>query len=159
MNVDAQHYSKGIGLRAGKFNTGITFKNFFATDNATALQLDLYYTNVASGGYTLKGFYIKQIPFNVPIIQLPLDFIFGGGINIGYFPFDPQGYYKREEKDANYYDSSVISVGAGATIQIEYQIKKIAPVTLGIEVVPFYEIINPGPEYVDVGVSIRYVFR
>ncbi|REJ84055.1 MAG: hypothetical protein DWQ33_03495, partial [Bacteroidetes bacterium] len=57
MNVDAQHYSKGIGLRAGKFNTGITFKNFFATDNATALQLDLYYTNVASGGYTLKGFY------------------------------------------------------------------------------------------------------
>ncbi|REJ80042.1 MAG: hypothetical protein DWQ33_13925, partial [Bacteroidetes bacterium] len=151
--------SKGIGLRSGKFNTGITFKNFFATDNATALQLDLYYTNVASGGYTLKGFYIKQIPFNVPIIQLPLDFIFGGGINIGYFPFDPQGYYKREEKDANYYDSSVISVGAGATIQIEYQIKKIAPVTLGIEVVPFYEIINPGPEYVDVGVSIRYVFR
>ena len=158
LNSFGQTYYTGIGVRAGKFNTGITFKHFFDADNTTAIQLDLYYSNVASGGYTLKGFYIRQLPFRLPIVQLPLDFVYGGGVQIGYFPFHPQGYYKRDEKDADYYDSAVISAGVGVTAQIEYRIRR-TPITLGVEVVPFYELINPGPEYVDFGVALRYVFR
>jgi hypothetical protein len=159
LNVcSAQKYYMGIGGRAGKFHTGVSFKTFFNADNATGLQLDLLYANVASGGYTLKGMIIKQLPFKLPIVQLPLDFIYGGGAHAGYFPFEPQGYYKRDKKQANYYDDDVITIGVDVTAQIEYKIHRV-PVTIGIEVVPFYEFINPGPEFVDVGVSIRYVFK
>lgn len=157
--IAAQMYTGGIGLRAGKFNTGISFKYFFNTNSSTGIQLDATYTDVASGGYTFKGFYLKQIPFKLPIVQLPLDFVVGGGVHAGYFPFEPQGYYKRERKDANYYDKSVVSGGVDALIQIEYQIKKIAPITIGIDAIPYYEFYNPGPEFIDFGVTIRYVFR
>ncbi|MBL0102535.1 MAG: hypothetical protein IPP51_01415 [Bacteroidetes bacterium] len=154
----AQKYTFGIGGRAGKFYTGASMKFVFATDNATSLQLDVMYANVASGGYVLKGYLIKQIPFKIPIVQLPLDFVYGLGVHAGYYPFEPQGYYKRSKKDANYYDKSVVTIGADLTAQIEYKIPRV-PITLGIECVPFYEFVNPGPEFVDFGVSIRYVFR
>ncbi|TAH41346.1 MAG: hypothetical protein EYC69_08655 [Bacteroidetes bacterium] len=155
----SQLYISGIGIRAGKFNTGLTSKFFFVANNNSGMQFDAYYTNIASGGYTLKGFFVKQVPFKIPIIQLPLDFVFGGGVHAGYFPFETQGYYRKSKKDANYYDKSVVSVGLDATIQIEYQVKKIAPFTIGIDCVPFFEFMNPGPEFIDFGVSVRYVFR
>ncbi len=155
----SQLYISGIGIRAGKFNTGITSKFFFYADNNTGMQFDAYYTNIASGGYTVKAFFIKQVPFKIPIIQLPLDFIFGGGAHAGYFPFEQQGFYKRSKNDADYYSKSVVSVGVDASIQIEYQVKKIAPFTIGIDAVPYFEFINQGPEFLDFGVSVRYVFR
>ena len=153
-----QKYFTGIGGRAGKFNSGFTFKQFLDADNASGMQIDAYYVNVASGGYALKGFYLRQNRFKLPIVQLPLDFVYGAGVHVGYFPYEPQGYYKRVEKDANYYDKSVVTAGIDLTIQIEYKIPKV-PFTFGIEVVPFYELLNPGPEYVDFGVAIRYVFK
>jgi len=155
----SQLYISGIGVRGGKFNTGITSKFFFYANNNTGLQLDAYYTNIASGGYTVKAFLVQQVPFKLPIVQLPLDFILGGGLHAGYFPFEPQGYYKRSKKEANYYSKSVVSAGFDATIQIEYQVKKVVPITIGIDAVPYFEFLNQGPEFIDFGVSIRYVFR
>ena len=157
--ASAQLYYAAIGGRAGKFNTGVTFKYFANTNNAIGYQIDAYYTNIASGGYTAKGFVIKQIPFKLPIVQLPLDFIVGGGAHAGYFPFDPQGYYKRNGDEADYYEKDVVSVGVDATIQIEYQARKVVPLTIGIDATPFFEFLNPGPEWIDFGVSLRYVFR
>lgn len=151
-------YYSGFGVRAGKFQTGLTYKQFFNADNATGMQIDAYYSNVASGGYTGKFFIIKQNRFKIPIIQLPLDFIYGGGAHVGYFPYEPQGYYKRQKKEANYYDKSVVTMGVDVTLQIEYKIPKV-PLTFSIEAVPFYELLNPGPEYVDFGVALRYVFK
>lgn len=159
MSGYAQLYISGIGIRAGKFNTGLTSKFFFVADNNSGMQFDAYYTNIASGGYTVKAFFIKQVPFKIPIIQIPLDFVFGGGLHVGYFPFEEQGYYRRSGSDAKYYTKSVVSSGVDATIQIEYQVKKIAPITIGIDAVPYFEFINQGPEFLDFGVSIRYVFR
>jgi hypothetical protein len=155
----AQLYYAAIGGRAGKFNTGITFKYFANTNNAIGYQFDGYYTNIASGGYTAKGFVIKQIPFKLPIVQLPLDFIVGGGAHAGYFPYDPQGYYKRRNGEPEYYSKDVVSAGLDGTIQIEYQVRKVVPLTIGIDATPFFEFLNPGPEWIDFGVSIRYVFR
>lgn len=151
-------YHTGFGARAGKFHTGFTFKHFFNADNATGAQAELYYSNVASGGYTAKFFFIKQNRFKLPIVQLPLDFVYGAGMHSGYFPFEPQGYYKRQRKEANYYDKTVVSLGVDITVQVEYKIPKV-PLTFSIEAVPFYEFVNPGPEYVDFGVALRYVFK
>lgn len=157
----AQRYYAAFGGRAGKFNTGVTFKYFWNTDNATGLKLDGYYTNIASGGYTIKGFAIKQVPFKVPIIQLPLDLIVGGGLHTGFFPLAPNGYYKRVKNgtEPDYYTKDVVSVGVDATIEIEYQIKKTIPLAFAIDFCPYYEFINRGPEYIDFGFSIRYLFR
>jgi hypothetical protein len=79
VQASALKYYTGIGIRAGKFNTGISFKHFSNPDNATGLQLDACYSNIISGGYIVKAYGIKQIPIKIPIIQLPLDVVLGAG--------------------------------------------------------------------------------
>ncbi|MFM7217735.1 MAG: hypothetical protein ACKO1U_06930 [Bacteroidota bacterium] len=166
VQVTAQRYYAAFGGRAGKFNSGITFKYFWNTDNATGLKLDGYYTKMGAGGYTIKGFAIKQVPFKIPIIQLPLDLIVGGGVHAGLFPVGNgfTRYYKRvkgrnDPIEADYYNNTVVSVGLDATIELEYQVKKVVPISFAIDVCPFYEFLNRGPEYIDFGFSIRYLFR
>ncbi len=154
----SQKYYMGIGGRAGKFYTGASFKYFFNPTNSTGIQLEATYANIASGGFNLKAFMIKQLPFKVPIIQLPLDFVYGAGLHAGFFPFETQGYYKKVDGEADYYEKDVVTIGVDVTVQIEYKIPRV-PVTLTIDVVPFYEFVNRGPENVDFGVSIRYVFK
>ncbi len=154
----SQKYYMGIGGRAGKFYSGVSFKYFFTPTNSTGIQLEAAYANITSGGINLKGFAIRQLPFKVPIIQLPLDFVYGAGLHAGFFPFEPQGYYKKVDGEADYYEKDVVTIGVDVTIQIEYKIPKV-PFTLTIDIVPFYEFVNPGPENVDFGVSIRYVFK
>lgn len=161
-NADARttFYNTGIGIRAGKFNSGISYKHFGNSDNMTAIQIDAYFTHVADGGYTLKGFYLWQIPFKMPIVQLPLDFIYGSGLHAGYFPLQDRGYYKRSNGKADYYGKSVFTGGIDATVQVEYQVsKKFAPLTITLDCVPFYEFYNRGPEYIDFGVSLRCILR
>ncbi len=153
-------YYTGIGFRIGKFNSGFSYKHFYNSDNVTAIQVDGYFTHMADGGYTLKGFYLRQIPFKIPIIQLPLDFIYGGGLHVGYFPIEDKGYYKLKDGDAVFYGKSVFTGGVDATVQIEYQVsKKVAPLTVTLDCVPFYELYNRGPEFIDFGLSVRYTFR
>src|SRR5690349_20783087 len=80
-------YHSAIGLRFGKFSTGASFKHFYDADNRQGLELDAMYTNIPQGGYTVKGFYVLQNHIKIPIIQLPLDFIYGGGAHVAYFPW------------------------------------------------------------------------
>ena len=163
LTASARRYYTGIGLRVGRFDFGATFKHFYNTDQATGLQFDAFYGLFGSYGYTVKGYYIKQIPFKVPIIQIPLDLVLGGGLHIGYFPAaNDNGYHNRKgeyylDEDGN--PKSVFVAGVDATIQLEYRlpIKKL-PFTIGIDCNPFYEFYHPGPEWIDFGVALRYVF-
>ena len=153
-------YTTAFGFRVGKFNSGISYKHFYNSDNATGLQLDAYITHMADGGYTLKGFYLRQIPFKLPIVQLPLDFIYGFGLHAGYFPIENKGYYKLKNGDAVFYGENTISAGVDGTVQIEYQVsRKYAPLTFTLDAVPFYEFYHEGPEHVDFGISVRYTIR
>jgi hypothetical protein len=159
--ASARRYYTGIGLRAGKFSSGVTFKHFYNTDNATGIQIDAMYSNMSADGFTLKGYYLKQIPFKIPIIQLPLDLVLGGGLHAAYFPFqNNNGYYKRVNADSIYrYPASVVTAGINATVQIEYRIPvKKVPFTVSIDCNPFYEFYKRGPEWLDFGFSVRYVF-
>jgi hypothetical protein len=161
---NAQKYYTGIGLRFGKFNTGLTFKHFYAPENRYGIEIDGFYTNIPQGGYTLKGLYLVQNRIKVPILQLPLDFIFGGGIHLAYFPYhkdinDP-GYYKNVDGVKKPYYKSVVVAGVDGSVQLEYKIPmRKVPFTINIDVNPFYEFLNPGPEWLDFGASVRYVFR
>lgn len=163
-SVHAQEYYTGIGLRWGKFNSGVTMKHFFNADNATGAQLDIYRTYIHSRGYTAKIFFIKQGSFRVPILQIPLDYIYGFGLHGAYFPYVDQtprfGYYYRSGGVAHPYDRSVITIGLDATLQVEYQIPMHdLPITISVDMNPWFEFYHRGPEYVDFGLNVRYVFK
>ncbi|MCX6290970.1 MAG: hypothetical protein NT126_04330 [Bacteroidetes bacterium] len=160
VNALSRLYYSAFGFRVGKFNSGVTYKHFYNADIATGLQIDACITHMADGGYTIKGFYFRQFPIKVPIVQLPLDVIYGGGLHLGYFPKTDMGYYKIRHGDPIYYNKDVITTGIDAMVQIEYQVsRKLAPLTVSIDCIPFYEFYNEGPEFIDFGVSVRYTFR
>src|SRR5258707_15675781 len=100
-------YQAAIGLRGGKFTSGVTMKYFFDADNATAVELVLGRTKIAKGGWMATGFYEHQVPIHIPILQLPLDFIGGFGAHVGYYP---KRYYKIVEGRADYYSNNCIAV-------------------------------------------------
>lgn len=124
------------------------------------MELQLYHSLIAATyGYTLKGFLFDQFPFRVPVIELPLDLVLGGGLQAGYFPYDAPGYYNIVDGKPDYYGKSVVAVGVAANIALEYQIKRNIPLTIGIDAVPAYVFLNPGPDWFDFGVDVRYVIR
>ena len=155
-------YHIGIGARLGKLNNGITFKEFFHSDPNIGIEAQLYSSLIgATYGYTGKAFLLDQITFHVPFVQLPLDFIIGGGFQAGYFPYNPPdyGYYKIVDGKPAYYRRNIVSGGIAANIGLEYQLKKVAPFSIGIDIVPAYEFYHAGPEWFDFGVDVRYVIQ
>ena len=145
-------YTASLGVRAGKFATGFTGKYFFDTNGNTGVEAWAAYTKEANDGYTARAFFIKQQSIFNSRLQIPVDFIAGAGIPAGYFK---DRYYDVVEGDAKYYNQSTFAGGVGATIQLEYNSRRF-PMTLGIDAHPFYNIISPGPEWIDFGVNLRY---
>jgi len=150
-------YHAAIGLRGGKFTSGLTMKYFFNADNATAIELILGRTKIAKGGWMATVFYEHQVPFHIPILQLPLDFIGGVGGHVGYYP---RRYYKIVEGNAVFYNDNCIAIGADVLVAVEYQVPIVwLPLAVGIEAQPFLEFVNKGPEFLDIAVTLKYVFR
>src|SRR6266478_2413694 len=87
--TNAQYYT-GVGVRLGKFASGVSVKYFFDANNAQGIEIIAASTKTAKGGYTLTGLYECQTPIRLPILMIPLDIVFGGGIHGGYFA---KGYY------------------------------------------------------------------
>jgi hypothetical protein len=154
-------YKIGIGARFGKLNTGVTFKEIFRDDQSIGMELQLSYAKQSNtSGYTLKGFLLDQLGFKVPYIQLPLDFIFGAGLQVGYFPKDGDySYFKKVNGQAEFYGKNVVTGGVAANIGLEYDLRRAAPFTIGIDAIPFYDFLTPGIENFDFAVNIRYVIR
>jgi len=150
--VHAQYYT-GIGARLGKFSSGVSAKHFFDATNAKSFELFLGKTKIARGGYIGKLFYENQTPFTTPLLQIPLDLIFGGGTHLAYFPKD---YYHLADGELVPYRDKTLSAGIDAMLGVEYKVP-IAPFTLGAEVNPFLDLLNPGPEYLDFFITIRYI--
>lgn len=161
-------YATSLGLRAGKFASGIDVKHFLDPECKIGLELLTGYTLEANGGYFAKLLCIKQVsirksnlPFPLTIIfkqsrlQIPLKFIYGAGIHAGYFE---DRYYTIKHGEIFVYGDKIMSAGIDATCGFEYNTRKF-PVTIGIDATPFYSFYNPGPEWLDLGVSVRYIFR
>ena len=152
--TNAQYYT-GVGLRLGKFASGVSFKYFFDANNATGLEIIAAKTKTAKGGYVATVLYESQTPIRMPILQIPLDIVFGGGVHAGYFP---EGYYRIRDGEQYPYGPKVITAGIDAILGLEYKVP-IAPLTIGVDCQPFYDLLNPGPEYLDFSVAVRYVFE
>lgn len=149
-------YHAGIGGRVAKFNSGLTMKYFFRPDNATGVSILIAHSKIADGGWVISPLYEHQIPFHFPLIQLPLDFIAGIGMHIGYYHTK---YYKIVDGLPDYYKNNTFTVGVDALVALEYQIAiDWLPLAIGIEAQPFYEFVNRGPEFLDFGATLKYVF-
>lgn len=150
-------YHAGIGGRAGKFNSGVTMKYFFQPDNATGISLLIAHSKIADGGWVISPMYEHQVPFHIPIIQLPLDFIVGMGMHMGYYH---TRYYKIVDGLPDYYKNNTVTVGVDALVALEYEVPiKWMHLAIGIEAQPFYEFVNKGPEFLDFGATLKYVFQ
>jgi hypothetical protein len=161
-------YVTGVGVRFGKFASGIDVKHFFNTEKQLGMEVYSGYTLEANGGYFAKAFIIKQtninkadIPFPLRAIfkqsrlQIPLKFFYGGGIHTGYFE---KRYYTIKHGDIFIYGDQIMNFGVDATCGLEYSTRKL-PLAVSLDVTPFYTFYNPGPEWLDFGVNVRYVFR
>ena len=152
--ANAQYYT-GVGVRLGKFASGVSFKYFFDANNASAIELIAAKTKTARGGYVFTALYESQTPIDLPILHIPLDIVFGGGVHAGYFP---KGYYKLRDGELYPYGDKIFTVGIDAILGLEYKIP-VAPITVGVDCMPFYDIVNPGPEFIDFSLVVRYVFE
>jgi hypothetical protein len=150
----AQYYT-GIGLHIGRFATGVSVKYFFDANNANGIEVIAAKTRAANGGYQVTALYEMQLPINNSLLRIPLDFVFGGGVHAGYYP---EGHYTIRDGLIYKYDDKVFSVGLDAVLGLEYKIP-VAPLTIGVACIPFFEVVNPGPEFIDFSVAIRYVFQ
>lgn len=150
-------YHAAVGLKGAKFGSGVSAKYFFWPDNATGLEVVAGHTKIAKGGWFASAFYENQIPFKLPIIQIPLDLICGVGGHVNYYP---HRYYKIVEGKAQYYSDNCVAVGADVLVGLEYLSPIVwLPVAVGIEVQPFMEFVNKGPEFMDASITLRYTFN
>ena len=138
-------YSTGIGLRAG-MHPGITVKHFFKGDAAIE---GILHTRPKYHGWILTGLYEKHATaFNTE----KLKWYYGLGAHVGHFG---HGWYK--DRWGDYYERNTITVGIDGILGLEYFIGDI-PFTVGLDVKPYFDIINPGWGYWDGALSVRYTF-
>jgi hypothetical protein len=148
-------YAVAIGPQIGKFSSGINVKYFFDTNANTGIEIFGGYTREAKGGYMGRLMLVKQLPIFDSKLQIPVDMIFGAGVHTSYFNKD---YFKIREGDPVYYGKSTVAIGIGGQFGLEYDSRKI-PFTVGVQAIPFFSCVNPGPEWLDIALVLRYKFR
>jgi len=149
-------YQTSFGIHAGKFASGVDLKHFFDTRGTTGFELLAAYTDEAYGGYLGRAFFVRQISMRMRSqLQIPLKFIVGLGAHSGFYK---DRYYAIKDGKVIMYGDNTFSVGMDAMIGLEFNTRKV-PFTLGIDATPFYTFINPGPEWIDFGVNLRYIIR
>lgn len=148
-------YTYGLGARIGKFATGPNLKWFFDTNGNTGLDFYAGYTREAKSGYFGRVFLMRQLPIMDSRLHIPIDFIYGAGPHVGYFK---ENYYYIEEGQALYYKSKTFVAGLSLLLGLEWDTERL-PITIGIDVIPYYNLLHRGPEWLDMSLSIRYKFR
>lgn len=147
-NLSQAQYYTGIGIRGG-FASGLTVKHFLDANNANAIE------GIISSrykGYTITGLYEFQKSFRDSRLQIPLDWFIGLGAHAGYYKV---GDYRNPQQE--FYTENVISIGVDGILGIEYIIMAV-PFSIGIDLKPYFDFLNPGPGSFDTALTIRYTF-
>lgn len=147
-------YHHSIGFRLGKFASGLDMKHFFNANSNTGIEMFLGYTREAKGGYQSRVMMIQQLPYFDSKLQIPVDIVYGAGVNVGYFR---ENYFRRKGGEAVYYNPKTWNGGVCAMFGLEYDTRKF-PITLGIEAIPYFNFYHPGPEWIDVACSLKMKF-
>lgn len=144
-------YITAAGGRVGKFATGVSIKHFFDTRANTGFEAWGTITREANTGYMVKGFFVKQKTIFNSKLQIPVDMVFGVGAHGGFFK---DNYYRIVAGEPVYYKHNTASAGIDAQFALEYNSRRF-PLTIAIDVNPYYSLLNPGPEWLDMGLTVR----
>lgn len=152
--ASAQDYTYAFGIRAGKFSSGITTKYFFQTTNSTAIEANLTFKK--NFGTAMVTLYLeKHYPLRNSQLQIPVDIILGGGIHAAYYK---EGYYRIKDGYKDQYYGEGVTLGVDGKLGLEHPFS-FMPFTIGIEACPFLDLVNPGPEILELAVNLRYAFN
>jgi hypothetical protein len=133
---DSNIYSSSVGIRVGLIS-GLSFKYFV---NKTFGFEALINTRVH--GFSTTGlFEFRKIR---AFKKTNLNWEFGVG-----------GYWKNKEY---YTNGSTITTGATGMAGLEYKFLKI-PFTLGLDVMPYYDVINNKNSFLDESIYVRYIIN
>ena len=146
-------YKLGVGVKVGKFSSGVSGKYFIGVDNSTAIEASLTVKKNFGTGL-LTGFYIKQIPFFNHSLKIPLDIYFGAGAHVATYK---EGYYRIRNGEKDSYYGRGISMGVDAVVGLEYVPAK-WPVSFSVEAIPMLDLVNRGPEKVELAMAVRLLF-
>jgi hypothetical protein len=143
-------YNNGIGLRLGTEN-GVTYKHFFKETVAFEAMLTTGYR-----AFIITGLVEKHFPFRTAD---GFSFFLGAGAHIGSWKY--VSYYRgRYYRDKYYFVRDDVyhgpSFGLDGILGLEYKFN--APVTLGVDIKPYFDIVYPGVSFIDGALSVRYTF-
>lgn len=144
-------YRTAIGVRVGKFMSDIEIKHFYNGNRFMGMEFKTGITQEAFGGYKAKAFYIAQFPLRNSMLQIPVDLVIGAGAHGGYFRHK---YYRIVDGTPVYYRDDTFSAGPDAKVELEYNTRKF-PLTISVDCNVFYSLYNPGPEWMDFGLTLR----
>jgi hypothetical protein len=140
---DHDLYNSALGVRLGLY-PGISFKTFISPVSAFELLGQTKFDG-------LIGTLLYQAHFQA--LGTPrLHWILGLGGHVASYPGG-----NLENPDGDVYNEDVTTIGIDGIFGLEY-VFRTAPLTLGIDVKPFFDLVNPGPNYFDAAVTIRYAF-
>lgn len=141
--VGDHSYSTAIGLRAG-LSSGISIKHFVNNNRALEGILHFY-----GHGIGLTGLYeVHKTAFGSDRAS----WFYGLGAHVGTYS---GGHYK--DRGGVLYRERYTNLGVDGIFGLEYHFIEI-PFTLGVDIKPFVDIINPGGQYIDLGLTFRYAF-
>ncbi len=148
-----QDYKMGIGVRLGGATSGLTVRGF--TNNNTALEgiLGIGYRN-----FMITGLYEKF----KPITNAPgLKWFYGGGAHIGFFRYGAHYYrYYVKHGDHLYVEAegeTAAVAGIDFIIGLDYKFKD-APISIGVDLKPFFDFWDGVEGYWDGALSLRFAF-
>ncbi len=146
-------YTTGIGLRGG-FTSGLSFKQFLGSTTAVEALIGTRWhgLNIAALFELHKGnaFGISQLTWE-----------YGVGARIGFY----RGrYYYRNCNDPldpecnNSYNTTFMAIGVIGIGGLEYKFDG-APLTVSLDLMPYFDFLGWGGGFIDGSVSIRYVIE
>ncbi len=149
-SVSAEEYETGIGIRLGGVTQGLTVKHFLNTNSA--LEGILSFGHHA---FLVTGLYEKQPAIdNAP----GLYWLYGGGAHIGFYNGSDYFYYKKQGIKYYYMDGeSSAVIGIDLILGMEYKFQK-APITIGLDIKPFFDFTSDFPGYWDAAFTARFSF-
>lgn len=144
-------YTASAGIKLGKFSSGVSGKMFFGTTNANAIEMNV---TMKKNFNTVMStvFYEHQKPFFYSALRVNLDYIWGVGVHAAYYK---PGYYKIRNGGKDAYYGEGVSAGIDFKLGLEH-IVSFFPVTIAIEACPMIDLINRGPEHIELALSLRY---
>lgn len=153
--AEAQYFTS-LGGRLGP-PAGISFKQFSHRYRGNAIEIILasyQIGNLDQFGYMLTLLYEhqKRLPY-LKTFGFPFDYFWGVGLHAGYY--DDNLLNGSGDASGN---AKSFSFGPDAIIGIERKFNKI-PVTLGIDIKPYYEIASKKLMMEIGGISVRYYFE